>query len=242
MLLLVKVLYQCRSFRWERGQRLNQTLLDLQLPLLENLLSAAPNSVNTLIASGDALILSDVLFDKLPDADVISLGMSVDPALASNHGVFVCDRKHPSKLKYMLQKPDKKTLTELNLNNLFYIDTGIWLLSAKAVSLIMKSSGWQQKNNSYINKIPNFYDLYGSFGLSLGEEPSIFHEEISALKTAILPLTEGDFYHFGTSRELVSSSLKIQNHVIDQRNIWTKNIKPHPSIFTSKLCSRNHSK
>ena len=135
-------------FRWERGQRLNQTLLDLQLPLLENLLSAAPKTINTLIASGDALILSDVLFDKLPDADVISLGMSVDPALASNHGVFVCDRKHPSILKYMLQKPDKKKLTELNLNNLFYIDTGIWLMSQKAVSLIMKSSGCSRKKTA----------------------------------------------------------------------------------------------
>ena len=219
-------------FRWERGQRLDQTLLDLQLPLLDNLLDAAHENTRVLIASGDALILSDRLFDNLPDADVISIGMSVDPALASNHGVFVCSRKHPESLCYMLQKPDKETLKSLNIENLFYIDTGIWLLSEKAVNIIMKRSGWLPEQERYSKLIPSFYDLYGSFGLALGDYPQVEDEEINSLSTAILPLSEGNFYHFGTSSELISSSLEIQNRVLDPRNIWTKNIKPHPSIFT----------
>ena len=219
-------------FRWERGQKLNQCLLDLQLPLLERLIAAAPKGINTILASGDALILSDILFNELPDADVITLGMSVDPALASNHGVFVCPRKVPDTLSYMLQKPDKKTLKELNINNLFYIDTGIWLLSDKAVELIMKKSGWVSDSIKYADEAPEFYDLYGTFGLSLGNEPGVFDNEISTLSTAVIPVTDGFFYHFGTSSELISSSMQIQNQVVDQRDIWTKNIKPHPSIFT----------
>ena len=219
-------------FRWERGQRLNQSLLDLQLPFLEKLSDAAPPSMNTIIASGDAFILSDQLFEKLPDADVVSIGMSVDPALASNHGVFVCPRNEPEKLRYMLQKPDKETLKKLNVNNLFFIDTGIWLLSNRAVALIMKRCGWDDDRLQYKNNTPDFYDMYGSFGLSLGEEPTHIDKEIKKLRTAVIPLQSGNFYHFGTSAELISSSMKIQNQVVNQRDIWTKNIKPHPSIFT----------
>ena len=219
-------------FRWERGQRLNQSLLDLQLPFLEKLSDAAPPSMNTIIASGDALILSERLFEKLPDADVVSIGMSVDPALASNHGVFVCPRNEPEKLRYMLQKPDKETLKKLNVNNLFFIDTGIWLLSDRAITLIMKRCGWDDDRLQYKNNTPDFYDIYGSFGLSLGEEPTHIDKEIQKLRTAVFPLQSGNFYHFGTSAELISSSMKIQNQVVNQREIWTKNIKPHPSIFT----------
>lgn len=69
-------------FRWERGQRLNQILLDLQRPLLEKLIAAAPESSHTLLVNGDALILSDAPFENLPDVNIISFGLCVDPSPA----------------------------------------------------------------------------------------------------------------------------------------------------------------
>ena len=48
---------------------------------------------------------------------------------------------------------------------------------------------------------------------------------------AIVPLAGGEFYHFGTSREMISSTLAIQNLVNDQREIMHHDRKPHPSIF-----------
>ena len=48
---------------------------------------------------------------------------------------------------------------------------------------------------------------------------------------AILPLPGGEFYHFGTSHELLSSMVDIQNIVNDQRYIMHHDRKPHPSIF-----------
>ena len=48
---------------------------------------------------------------------------------------------------------------------------------------------------------------------------------------AILPLPGGEFYHYGTSRELISSTLSIQNKVCDQRKIMHRKIKPNPAIF-----------
>lgn len=226
-----KLLMPIPVFRWERGQKLNQTLLDLQLPILEKLIKAAPPDTHTLLASGDALILSEKAIDKLPDADVITFGIPVDPSLAANHGVFICDRKDPETLCYMLQKPSQQTLRDLAVNNLFFIDIGIWLLSDRAVKTIMKKSGWYPEREMYSNKIPGFYDFYGNFGLGLGSKPTQPDSEISNLTTAIIRITDGEFYHFGTSKEIITSSLALQDKVKDQESIWNRNVKPHPSMF-----------
>ena len=47
-----------------------------------------------------------------------------------------------------------------------------------------------------------------------------------------MPLQGGEFYHFGTSGEMISSTVAIQNIVNDQRDIMHHDRKPHPSIFT----------
>ena len=76
------------------------------------------------------------------------------------------------------------------------------------------------------------YDLYSEFGCALGTNPTIDDPELKELSVAIVPLPGGEFYHFGTSREMISSTLAIQNVVNDQRDIMHNDRKPHPSIFT----------
>ena len=76
------------------------------------------------------------------------------------------------------------------------------------------------------------YDLYSEFGCALGTNPTIDDQELKELSVAIVPLPGGEFYHFGTSREMISSTLAIQNIVNDQRDIMHNDRKPHPSIFT----------
>ncbi|MGG6549423.1 UNVERIFIED_CONTAM: hypothetical protein NY100_28805, partial [Prevotella sp. 15_C9] len=39
------------------------------------------------------------------------------------------------------------------------------------------------------------------------------------------------FYHYGTSRELLSSTVTLQNRVYDQRQIMHRKVKPNPAIF-----------
>lgn len=46
-----------------------------------------------------------------------------------------------------------------------------------------------------------------------------------------MPLQDGEFYHYGTSRELISSTVAVQNLVNDQRAIINRKIKPHPAMF-----------
>lgn len=229
---LGKLLLPLPVFRWQRGQRLNQTLLDLQLPLLEKLARAAGDGTHTLVASGDVLVLWDGRIPTLPSVDVLCLGLSVDPSLASRHGVFVCPREDPSRLEQMLQKPSTETLRRLTVESLFDIDVGIWLLSDRAVELLMRRCGWDPETERYHGDVPARYDLYGSFGLALGSRPSVPDPEIGSLTTAVVELSNGEFYHFGTTRELVASAWAIQNRVRDRKAIWTRNVKPHSTIFT----------
>ena len=218
-----KILTPIPVFRWMRGQRLSQNLLSLQLPLYEKLLENAPDSLHTLIASGDVYIRCSEHLPMIPKADVVCLGLWVDPNLAKNHGVFVSSRKSPDKLEYMMQKPSLEELGKLMHTNFFLMDIGVWLLSDRAVELLVK--------RSYKGGELSFYDLYSDFGLALGERPLIKDEELNNLSVAILPLPGGEFYHYGTSRELISSTMTVQNLVFDQREFIHHKVKPHPTMF-----------
>ncbi|MCL3779161.1 bifunctional fucokinase/L-fucose-1-P-guanylyltransferase [Prolixibacteraceae bacterium JC049] len=222
-----KVLAPIPVFRWERGQSLDQNLLDLQLPLYEKIIKQAPDKVNTLIASGDVYIRSNYSLPDVPEADVICYGLWGNEELASNHGVFVCDKQNAKRLKYMLQKPSVKQLKEESRQNFYLMDIGIWLLSDKAIECLMEAS--ECLNDA--EAIPAFYDLYGQMGLALGDTPQVKNSKLNNLTVAIVPLNNGEFYHYGTSPELISSTLKIQNRVIDQRSILHNDNKPHPSLF-----------
>lgn len=218
-----KILTPIPVFRWERGQRLDQDLLRLQLPLYERLMKLAPDNIHTMIVSGDVYIRAAEQLPPVPDADVVCYGLWLDSSIATDHGVFVSDRRTPSVLKQMLQKPSVETLNGLLKDHFYLTDIGVWMLSDRAVKLLMERS----KSNGQLK----CYDLYSEFGCALGTDPTIVDEELRNLKVAILPLPGGEFYHYGTSHEMISSTLAVQNIVNDQREIMHHGRKPHPSIF-----------
>ena len=225
-----KILTPVPVFRWERGQRLSQDLLSLQLPLYEQMMQMAPERIHTMVVSGDVLVRTSQPLQPIPDADVVCYGLWLDASVAKNHGVFVSSRKSPSVLKHMLQKPSIEKLNEIQKDHYYLTDIGIWLLSDKAVELLAKKS---KKGDEFIE-----YDMYSEFGCALGTNPSSPDDELSQLSVAIVPLQGGEFYHFGTSREMISSTLRIQNLVNDQREIMHHGRKPHPSIFVQNaICN-----
>jgi len=237
-----KVLMPVPVFRWERGQRLDQTLLDLQLPLYRRLMAMAPDNIHTMVVSGDVLIRTTQPLQPVPDADVVCYGLWLPAATATHHGVFVSSRQSPTVLKQMLQKPSVQTLKELQRDHYYLTDIGLWMLSDRAVKMLMKKSQQthtQQTHTQQTHPQPlpegrgaiTPYDLYGEFGCSLGTDPTIDDAELRSLSVAILPLPGGEFYHFGTSREMISSTLAVQNLVSDQREIMHLDRKPHASIF-----------
>jgi hypothetical protein len=223
--------------RWQRGQRLDQTLLDMQVPLYDRILRKAPGGVHTLIASGDVLITGDEP-PALPDADVICFGLWISPEQSAHHGVFFCDRQHPDTLQFMLQKPPVETIRELAPDYYFMMDIGIWLLSDRAVDVLMRRCGWNgggfvqggdvnwrggtrpdADHGRGVTRgpdrgVPGNYDLYSEFGPAMGLNPRADDPEIRGLSVKIVSLEGGAFYHFGTGSDMLQSMLQIQNRCI----------------------------
>lgn len=226
-----KVLIPLPVFRWERGQKIGQTLLDLQLPLYEQMIRTAPDSLHTMIVSGDVYIRTTQPLPQIPQADVVCFGIWLDAEIAKNHGVFICDRNSPDVLKKMLQKPQPEVLKGLAQQNLFLTDIGLWFLSDKAVRLLAQRSC---DNNGNWKE----YDLYSQFGRALGTHPDIDDRLLNELTVAVLPLDGGEFYHFGTSREMISSTVKLQNVQDNQRLIIHHDRKPHPAIFVQNAVTQ----
>ena len=238
-----KLLTPIPVFRWERGQRLGQDLLSLQLPLYERIMQQTPEGLNTMVVSGDVFIRTSQPLPPVPQADVVCYGLWLDAAVASHHGVFLSDRHTPQQLERMLQKPSTERLAQLQRDHLFLTDIGVWLLSDRAVQLLMKraapeaysDSGSKKDSGSrfitHHSSLFTYYDLYSDFGRCLGTDPELDDPELRQLSVAVVSLPGGEFYHFGTSREMISSMVRLQNVVSDQRLIMHHDRKPHPSIF-----------
>ena len=223
-----KILTPIPVFRWERGQRLGQTLLDLQVPLYQQIMEKTPENIHTMIVSGDVLIRSTQPLQPIPEADIVCYGLWLDADIAKDHGVFVSSHHSPDKMECMLQKPSLDTLAKIQQTHYYLTDIGIWLLSDRAVKLLMKKS--MTSDTVSADSIKN-YDMYTDFGRCLGTKPTIEDEEISKLSVVILPLPGGEFYHYGTTHEILSSTLAVQNLVADQRRIMHRSRKPHPAMF-----------
>lgn len=219
-----KVLTPVPVLRWAVGDPIDQNLLSLQLPLYEKLMSLTSAKQNTLIASGDVCLRADGDIKSIPNADVVCYGIWCDPSTASRHGVFLSSHDKPEVLDYMLQKPSAEQLNQLAATHYYMLDIGLWILSDRAIELLS-----QRAKNS--NGEIDYYDLYSQFGCALGENPSSPDSLLAGLTTAIVPLPGGEFYHFGTTRELLSSTLALQNKVVDQRLILHRKSKPNPALF-----------
>jgi galactokinase/mevalonate kinase-like predicted kinase len=226
-----KALIPVPVFRWSTGQRIDQTLLDLQVPFLERVLQAAGGDSRWLVASGDVLVQASQLPRRLPEADVVCLGLWGDPEQATRHGVFFTPRNQLEELAFMLQKPSMEAIREHSRERYFLLDVGIWLLSGRAMEVLLARSLRGEPGASAETGPLAEYDLYGAFGPAMGTDPTVKDAEINALTTAVVPLEEGEFYHFGSGPDLLHSALRLQNRVIDQRRLSTHDIKPHPSLF-----------
>ena len=218
-----KILTPIPVFRWERGQLLSQDLLSIQMPLYERIMEDVPDTLHTMIVSGDVLIRSTAPLPAIPEADVVCFGLWLPDETASTHGVFVSHRDRPTRLKCMLQKPSIQQLGDLRRDHFYLTDIGIWLLSDRAINVLMRHCCHDDD--------VDYYDLYSDFGRALGSHPTVLDEEVNRLTVEIMPLPGGEFYHYGTTPELVSSTLAIQNLVNDQREIIHRSKKPQPSIF-----------
>lgn len=226
-----KLLMPLPAFRWAYGQRLDQTLLDVQLPDYERVLAHAGPKTVAMITSGDVLLRFGRELPVFPDVDVLGLGMWVTPEKAKDFGVFFSPRSKPTELAFFLQKPEPGRTRELAAEFLPLVDTGMWLLSERAVRVLMAKCGWDADAQEFSGAGAANYELYAQFGLSLGTQPARHDKEISALTTAVIPLPKAEFYHFGTSQQLIESVAALQNVELDETKLGYAGAKRHPDQF-----------
>jgi len=219
-------------FRWSTGQRVDQTLLDLTEPTLKKIAQATSENAKLLIASGDVLLHLEEEIPHIPDADVVFLGLWVKPEEATNFGVLFCDRHQPEKLLRFLQKPTLDTIRQKSKEALFLIDVGIWILSKRAINCLLEKTGWEAQSESFKNTIPSSYDLYGKWALSLGSDPVEKDHKITTLSTAVVPLSQAKFFHFGTNIDMIQSMYALQNLEQDQRKLGHVSTLAQPRQFT----------
>lgn len=198
-----------------QGQRPDQTLLDLQLHSYEYFFWHAPASYRLLVTCGDVLLVSNAAPPAYPQVDVLIGGLHTTAAEASHHGTMICPTSHPTQLEKFLQKPPVAVLDQLSTSHQFYLDTGLWFLSLRAIEVLMAKCGWNKAGKSFPGGIPAVYDLFGQFGPSLGKEPSSPDSQVSALTAAVLPIPDARFYHFGTNRTLLESVTRLRRQGLD---------------------------
>lgn len=223
-------------WRWATGQRIDQNLLELQLPYLERIISHAPQTSRLLVASGDVLVKFDDRLPQFPPADVICVGLWGKPEDARHFGVFFCSRHNPGQLAFFRQKPSVAEIQRLATDNLFLLDAGIWMLSERAIDVLLALGACNTTAGCDESPAPTPFELYSDFGLGLGKNPSRSHSDLNSLSTAVVPLDNAEFYHFGRSSDLIESSLRLQNLVLNQHTQRSIGVKRHPDLFTQNAC------
>lgn len=227
-----KLLMPIPVFRWGRGQRLNQSLLDLQLADYERVLAHAPTGTAAMVTSGDVLLRFATNLPPFPKVDVLGLGMWVPAETAKDFGVFFSPRQGPQELAFFLQKPAPSRIRELGEDYLWLVDTGMWLLSERAVTVLMQRCGLNDLDGADRTKPARSYELYAQFGLALGSEPAVHDELVSGLTSAVVPLPDAQFFHFGTNRQMIESVAALQNLVVDETKIGGIGSRIRPDQIT----------
>ncbi len=217
--------------RWSLGQSIDGTLLDFMLPAFERVLEAVGDNYPLMICSGDVVLKFPDRLPTFPVADVLGLGMWVAPETASDFGVFFSRRESPESLSFFKQKPSPDVIREHSSEFLCMVDTGIWLLGVNALQILLSKCGWNPESQEFDEGTPGSFEIYAGFGPSLGEMPTVPDSIISELSAAVTPLTGAEFFHLGTSRQMIESLSALQNSQLDQLQSGPLDRKPHPDIY-----------
>lgn len=213
-------------FRWAAGQRLDQTLFDLQRDFVESLLAKASPDTQLVIASGDVLLQGLEDIPVLPDADVVMVGMHARPEDACRFGVLFCDRQDPAKLRFFLQKPSADAIRKDSEQFCYFVDCGLWLLREKAVTALLDACGLHAADGEV-----QPFDLYGAWGPCFGDAATCTSERVKELSVAVAAVPGGTFHHFGRTSDVIDAVYELQNpsHAFGQ--MQARYHAPHPRQF-----------
>ncbi len=213
-------------FRWAVGQRLDQTLFDLQRSFVERLRAKASPDISLVITSGDVLLQDSGALPDIPDADVVMVGMHARPEDACHFGVLFCARSDPSRLRFFLQKPTADEIRAQSEHFRYFVDCGVWLLRERAVQALLDACGWNAEQQEVAP-----FDLYASWGPCFGEDPARRHATVQDLRVAVAAIPGGTFYHFGRTLDVMDAVYELQNPPQQAEHVQARLHAPHPRQF-----------
>jgi galactokinase/mevalonate kinase-like predicted kinase len=203
-------------------RRFDQVLLDFQVPTYRQALAEAGPRAAVLVTAGDVWLDFDPLEIPPVGADITGIGMRVAAEVARGFGVYFV-RKSDDRggarsrpIAFFRQKPSPEEIHGESAACDFYVDTGMWLLSARALKLLFRRCGWDGRRRRFATPDghPRNLDLYTEIGAALGSEsrPSAGLRRLgwSRLTTAVIPLETAHFHHLGSNRQLFESFSLIQ--------------------------------
>lgn len=200
----------------------DQTLSDFQIPLYRESLVEAGSHSSALVASGDVWLSFDPAALPSTSADIVGLGMRVRAEIAQDFGVFFVGKDGHGRpgaereIEFFLQKPRSSEIQRLASAHDFLVDTGMWLLSARALGVLFKRCGWDERRQRFATNdgLPAYLDLYTEVGAALGRTtrvpPSLRHTGFGALTKRVVDVPEARFYHVGSTRQLLDSMEQMQ--------------------------------
>lgn len=200
--------------------RFDQVLADFQLSTYRQVLEEAGPRCAAMVASGDVWLELEALSLPSVQADIAGIGMRVSPEVAQHFGVFFVAKAagangrggpREQAVSFFLQKPSPKEIYRHSADYDFYVDTGLWLFSVAAVEFLFRRCGWDEKRRRFAtpNGQPGYLDLYTEIGASLGKDTpapaALKRLGWSNLTRTVIPLDEAQFFHVGSSRQLLES-------------------------------------
>ncbi len=223
---LGKPLLPLPALRGLKTRRPDHTLLDEQFRAYERLLRHAGPAYPVMITCGDVLIEHDGPVPAFPESDVVIFGLAASPEEASHHGVMLAPHDTPMRFDRFLQKPSPADIASCAATHTFYLDTGIWLLSHRALALLLERCACVPSSGATAGAFPAAYDLFATYGPALGTRPQARDEGLNALRATVVPLADARFYHFGTNRSVLASVSALTAPSWEQRSFGHASLDP----------------
>ncbi len=224
----------------ESDSALGETLFDQLLPVYLELPPPTGRSVGqTVITTGDVLLLFDPEEVIFKDQGITGLGTWVEPEVAANHGVFVSG--DAGQVRCFAQKPspeEQERIGALNRYGQSLLDIGVMNLNPEtAVRLLSMAGGQVDEEGTWRWRGPmaeeieaKGLDFYREVCCALGTQASFraysqsmrdsgsglsqdflqaLYESVSDVPFHTHKLTECGFLHFGTMLQLIESGAEL---------------------------------
>lgn len=216
-----RILLPIPVFRWSLGQRLDQTWLDLQIPVLLRLLQKYPARSGVVFCYAENLLKIQTLPSQIPPADVVHFGVWAPPEDLDGKGVLLCPRNAPGELAAYLARPTASQLRDQGVNYAFLGDAGIQLLSPEAADFLF-----------FLGRREPERDFSTFFLEALGNTPTRSNPYLDGrLSSSVCILEEGELHPLRTSRDIIQSVSTLMNLELDETKLGMMGAKRHPNQY-----------